>query len=148
MLSNKKNSNASSEPGANQNRVNEGTIITGDIVSKGFFRIDGSIEGKVTTPSKVVIGKNGLIKGTLTCENADIEGTFEGTLNVSDILTLRSTAKIIGDVTAGKLSVEPGALFNATCVMSTGKETIDTKTTKGSLFDRQNRSKKAATEVK
>ncbi len=110
------------EPGTGQNRVNEGTNIKGDIHSKGFFRIDGNIEGNVSTPSKVVIGKAGFIKGTLTCENADIEGKFEGNLDVSGTLSLRATAHIEGDVVAGKLAVEPGATFNASCSMKGAKK--------------------------
>ncbi len=105
------------EPGTGQNRINEGTKLKGDIHSKGFFRVDGVIEGNVDTPSKVVLGKTGIIKGTLTCENADIEGKFEGNLNVSGTLTLRATAHIEGDVLVGKLAVEPGATFNASCAM-------------------------------
>lgn len=105
------------EPTASQNRVNEGTILKGDIHSNGYFRIDGTIEGNIMTPSKVVLGKSGIITGTLKCENADIEGTFEGNLDVSGTLTLKATAKITGDVVVGKLAVEPGATFNASCVM-------------------------------
>jgi cytoskeletal protein CcmA (bactofilin family) len=110
-------------PMTSQNRINEGTSIVGDIQSKGFFRIDGIIEGNVSTPSKVVIGKTGLIKGTLTCEDADIEGKIIGKLNINNTLSLRATAFIEGDVVAGKLAVEPGAIFNASCMMK------DTKTT-------------------
>lgn len=112
------------EPGTGQNRINEGTKLKGDVHSKGFFRIDGEIEGNVNTPSKVVLGKTGRINGTLTCENADIEGTFEGNLDVSGTLTLRTTANISGDVVVGKLAVEPGATFNASCSM---KGTSSTK---------------------
>lgn len=114
MFSDKK---TTQEPTKGQNRINEGTVIKGDISSNGFFRIDGAIEGNVTTPSKVVIGKSGSINGTLTCENADVEGSFEGKLNVSHTLTLRATATIEGEVEVGKLAVEPGATFNATCKM-------------------------------
>lgn len=124
MFSDKKNTNTTpSEPGANQNRINEGTHINGDITSKGFFRIDGVVEGTVSTPSKVVLGKNGVIKGNLSCENADIAGDFSGNLNVSQLLTLRSSANIKGDVVVGKLSVEPGAAFNATCRMQPAEAT-------------------------
>lgn len=117
MFSDKKGKNDASEPGTKQNRINEGTTIKGDIHSNGFFRIDGTIEGNVTTPSKVVLGKSGFINGTLTCENADIEGRFQGNLDVSGTLTLRASAEIDGDAVVGKLAVEPGATFNATCKM-------------------------------
>ena len=61
------------EPSASQNRINEGTQLVGDIQSSGFFRIDGSIEGNISNPSKVVLGKSGIIKGKLECDDADIE---------------------------------------------------------------------------
>lgn len=105
------------EPAASQNRINEGTKLKGDIHSTGFFRIDGIVEGNISTPSKIVLGKTGSVVGKLTCENADIEGKFEGNLDVSGTLTLKSTAHIQGDVIVGKLAVEPGATFNASCSM-------------------------------
>lgn len=125
MFSEKKEKNAV-EPGTGQNRINEGTNIKGDIHSKGFFRIDGTIEGNVSTPSKVVLGKSGFIKGTLLCENADIEGKFVGNLDVSGTLSLRSSAHIEGEVVIGKLSVEPGATFNASCTMK-GQKSVENK---------------------
>lgn len=105
------------EPSASQNRINEGTHLKGDIVSTGFFRIDGKVEGSISNPSKIVLGKTGVIIGKMTCENADIEGRFEGNLDVSGTLTLKASAIIEGEVIVGKLAVEPGAVFNASCLM-------------------------------
>lgn len=107
-------------PGKSQNRISFGTTIEGDLKSEGGFRIDGTILGTVKTAAKVVIGKEGLITGELECLNADIEGTFTGTLTVHGLLTLKATAVITGDVVANKLAVEPGASFNATCKMGKG----------------------------
>lgn len=154
MFSDKKEKRIAAEPGSAQNRINEGTKLKGDVSSTGFFRIDGTIEGNVKTPSKVVLGKTGVIVGTLSCENADIEGRFEGNLQVSGTLTLRSTAVIEGDVTVGKLSVEPGAVMNASCVMQDGKpKSISTppqptsENTKAHPFDRQQRIKRTTVET-
>lgn len=144
MFSDRKEKRAAAEPSATQNRINEGTKLKGDISSTGFFRIDGIIEGNVKTPSKVVLGKTGVIIGTLSCENADIEGRFEGNLQVTETLTLRSTAVVDGDVTVGKLAVEPGATMNASCVMQDGRpknnftsKQLGSETLKTSLLDRQ-----------
>lgn|SRR5690554_347846 len=119
MLSTKREKKKSIEPGASQNRINEGTQIKGDISSTGYFRIDGYIEGNVTTPAKVVIGKTGFIEGSLRCEDADVEGSVKGVVEISGTLTLRSSAVIDGDITIGKLAVEPGATMNVNCVMIT-----------------------------
>jgi|GEM_PF-149750 len=103
--------------GNSQNRIAIGTTITGDIVSEAGFRIDGEIIGSLKTSTKVVIGKDGKIDGTLECISADIEGSFTGTLKVEGLLSLKSSATIEGEVVTDKLSVEPGATFNATCSM-------------------------------
>ena len=66
---------------------------------------------------KVVIGKDGYIHGKVECVNADIEGSFNGELLVSDLLSLKSSAVIEGTVAVTKLAVEPGATFNASCTM-------------------------------
>lgn len=106
-----------SAPSGERNIIAKNTSLVGDIKSDGDFRVDGKIEGTITTTGRVVIGKGGYVKGTIDCTNADIEGNFNGKLLVDQVLSLKSTANISGDVTLGKLSVEPGAAFNATCTM-------------------------------
>lgn len=117
MFNNNKKEKGETDATSQQNIISNSTTITGDIISEGAFRIDGTVEGNLKTPGKVVIGKKGYIKGTLEGVNADIEGKFSGKLLLSGTLSLKSTAKIDGDVIVGKLAVEPGANFNATCTM-------------------------------
>ena len=105
------------ETTSQQNIIAAGTVITGDIVSEGPFRIDGTLEGNLKTQEKVVVGKSGYIKGTLEGDNADFEGKFSGKLLLAGTLTLKSTAHIEGEVIVSKLAVDPGATFNATCRM-------------------------------
>lgn len=111
----------------NQNKISEGTKIVGDITSKGGFRIEGVIEGNVTTDGRVVVGRTGAIKGTLVCDNADFEGKFNGKMTIKDTLSLKASAHIEGEVVIGKLSVEPGANFNATCNMKGSVKSISNK---------------------
>lgn len=117
MFSNKNKLKNITESTKEQNRISAGTLITGDIIAKGGFRIEGTLKGTLKTSGKVVISKGGLIDGNLICQNADFEGKFKGRLTVVETLTLRDTAVIEGEVTAGKLAIEPGAAFNATCEM-------------------------------
>ena len=101
------------------NRIVEGTTIHGDIISPADFRLDGELIGNFTSNGKLVIGPAGSVKGDIICNTADIEGKFEGKIQIEDILNIKESASIIGEVIIGKLSVEPGANFNATCVMIT-----------------------------
>ena len=99
------------------NVVAKNTAIIGDIISEGDFRIDGTLEGNIKTKGRVIIGIFGSVKGKIDAVNSDIEGKFSGDLLVQETLTIKATAIISGDVVIGKLSVEPGATFNASCSM-------------------------------
>ncbi|MFP2997946.1 polymer-forming cytoskeletal protein [Spongiivirga sp. MCCC 1A20706] len=118
MFSENKKGRQVVETAGQPNRIGKGTNIVGDISSDADFRIDGALEGNVKTSGKVVIGRTGSIKGKVECLNADIEGKFSGELSVNDTLALKASANIQGDVVAGKLAVEPGATFNASCSMT------------------------------
>ena len=117
MFSDKQKPRTMNEIGGQPNRIEKNTKIKGDIVSEADFRIDGKLDGNVTTSGKVVIGKGGYIHGKVECVNADIEGNFNGELLVSDLLSLKASAVIEGTVSVTKLAVEPGATFNASCTM-------------------------------
>ena len=115
MFADQKKSNTNSF--SQQNTIAQGTTFNGDLVSEGDFRVEGLINGSLHTSGKVVIGKTGSVEGVLSCKNADVEGKFKGNLIVSGTLSLRASAHIEGDVQIEQLSVEPGATFNASCVM-------------------------------
>lgn len=102
-----------------QNIIAKGTKIVGDFFSEGDLRVDGTIEGNINTPGKVVVGKAGQIKGKLQCNNAYFEGQLSGSIELTGTLTLKESAHIEGEVVTQKLAVEPGATFNVTCVMKT-----------------------------
>jgi cytoskeletal protein CcmA (bactofilin family) len=99
------------------NRLVEGTKIIGDLISESNIRIDGEVEGNVSTASKVVIGENGFLKGNLNCQEADIEGKIEGKLSIDGLLILREQAKVYGDIYTAKLHIEEGAIFLGACKM-------------------------------
>ena len=106
------------------NRIVEGTTISGDITSLADFRLDGFLTGNFKSGGKLVIGQSGGLKGEINCKNADIEGKFEGKIVVEELLSIKATAVIIGEVQVGKLAVEPGAVFTATCAMKGGVKNL------------------------
>ena len=106
------------------NRIVEGTIIKGDIISQADFRLDGGLTGNFQTKGKIVIGPAGSVTGDIICKNADIEGKFKGKIQVLEILNVKNKASIYGEVVCGKLSVEPGADFSASCLMKTNSKTL------------------------
>jgi cytoskeletal protein CcmA (bactofilin family) len=112
------------------NRLVESTKIEGDISSHADIRIDGEIIGNIICKGKVVLGAKGKIEGTLTCQNADIEGYLKGKIIVAELLSLKAKANVYGDVNVGKLAVEPGANFTATCIMNSNVKNLNPDATK------------------
>lgn len=100
------------------NIIGIGTKITGDVNSNGDIRVDGSLNGKLITKGKVVIGETGKVKGEINCRNSDVEGSIEGKITVSELLSLKTKARINGDIIAGKLAIEPGCQFTGNCDMN------------------------------
>jgi cytoskeletal protein CcmA (bactofilin family) len=99
------------------NLIGVGTTINGEIKSNGDVRIDGSLVGSVNTKGKVVIGSTGSVEGEIFCQNADISGAIKGNITVSELLALKATANLKGEITTNKLSIEPGANFSGACSM-------------------------------
>jgi cytoskeletal protein CcmA (bactofilin family) len=99
------------------NIIGTGTFIKGDIRSNGDIRIDGSVVGSVNAKGKIVIGPTGSVEGELICQNADFSGNIKAQVSVTELLTLKATARLNGDITTGKLAIEPGARFSGVCNM-------------------------------
>ncbi len=100
------------------NIIGAGTVIEGDIKSDGDVRVDGTLNGSIFTKGKLVLGVTGMIDGEASCQNADISGTISGKIKITELLSLKGTSKLTGDINTSKLSIEPGANFSGSCTMS------------------------------
>ncbi len=122
------------------NRIVEGTHLEGNIRSESSIRIDGTFTGDIHTKGRVVVGPNGKIEGNVHCQHSDVEGLIKGKLAVQELLTLKSTARIEGDIFTDKLSIEPGAYFTGTCSMGAKVKEfkkVDVTSRKGELLEEQ-----------
>lgn len=116
----KSSSSMSSSSGHSLNTLSKGTVVEGTIKANSDIRIDGTIKGKLFCDAKVIVGPSGIIEGEVKCQNAVIEGKFDGSIEVKELLNIRENAIINGDVTTGKLIIQPGGVFNVTCNMGGG----------------------------
>lgn len=99
------------------NLIGKGTRITGDVLSDGDIRIDGELNGNLDSKGRLVIGVSGKVDGEIRCKSCEIAGTHNGKLFVSELLSLKASSNVSGEVTTGKLSIEPGAYFAGNCSM-------------------------------
>ena len=91
---------------ASINLIGNGTTITGDIKSNGDVRIDGKLKGNLSISGKLVVGPSGNIEGNVSCQNADVSGEIHGKVSVNELLSLKASAKLLGDIITGKISIE------------------------------------------
>lgn len=121
MFRNKSESTVNGTPSAagpnSNNSIVTGTKIEGNVLAGSDIRIDGELVGDLDCKGRVVIGIDGIVRGNIICQNAVIEGTFSGKLNVQELLNVRETAKIEGDIYTEKLIVQAGAIYNVNCQM-------------------------------
>jgi cytoskeletal protein CcmA (bactofilin family) len=116
MLFGKKKENYEKDvKAASINIVGLGTEINGDLITKGDIRVDGKITGNVKSKAKVVIGQTGEIIGNINAESAEVSGKVTGDVTTTEILFLKDTAILNGNVLANKLVVENGAFIKGFC---------------------------------
>ncbi len=108
------------------NSLVRGTSVEGTITTESDIRIDGKLVGHLISKGKVIIGPSGEINGDIDCQNAMIEGHFSGRLVVHELLQIKETAKVEGEVQTNKLVVQSGSIFNVRCSMG-GKKMIARK---------------------
>ena len=113
----KKNSIIPSQTSHALNSLVKGTQLEGKIKAETDFRVDGSIKGSLNCTSKLIIGPSGVVEGDVVCANAVIEGRFDGTLVVKELLHIKESAEVSGDIKTNKLIVQSGAVFNVSCQM-------------------------------
>ncbi|MEZ4954551.1 MAG: polymer-forming cytoskeletal protein [Saprospiraceae bacterium] len=107
-----KNAKVSSPSSNALNSLVQGTFIEGKLKATNDIRIDGTIKGELFCDAKVIIGPSGVVEGTIKCQNAVIEGRFDGNLLVKELLNIRETANVTGEVSYGKLIVQSGAVIS------------------------------------
>ena len=108
-------------PSSSINSIVTGTSIQGTIQANSDIRIDGLLNGNLECKGKVIIGPSGVVDGDIQCQNAVIEGSFSGLLVVTELLHVKDTAKVEGDVHTAKLIVQSGSQFNVSCKMGGSK---------------------------
>ncbi len=115
--SNGKSSASSAAGPVGLNSLVKGTHIEGSITAPSDIRIEGTLDGDLDCKAKVIIGPSGSITGKVKCITAMIEGNFEGTLTVNELLEVRESARVEGDVSYGKLKIDAGAVLLGTIKM-------------------------------
>ncbi len=110
------------------NLIGVGTEMKGDVVSNGDFRLDGTLIGNFYSKLKLVIGPSGKIEGNINCKDCDVSGAVKGNIETSEMLTLKASSNVIGDLVVKRLCIEPDAEFTGNCRMNNTENTESANT--------------------
>ena len=109
MMLKKRPSSSSGDTGS---VIGRGMTVRGDCKAAGAIRVEGHVEGNVEAGADVVIGKDGVVRGDVSAENAVVSGRIEGNLTISSVLKVGASGRIEGDVDAQQMAMEEGAVIN------------------------------------
>jgi cytoskeletal protein CcmA (bactofilin family) len=128
MIGSRNRSTGASSKMDNINRIVEGTVIEGVIKSESNLRIDGEFTGELITKGRLVVGPKGRVQGTVHCLCCDVEGSLEGEVTVLELLAMKASSTVQGDLYYGQLSVEAGAKALGTFRMGVAEQNKSEKT--------------------
>lgn len=114
--------NEASSPETVISIVGPGMRIVGDCEVEGTVRIEGRVEGSVKAGKAVVVGKEGIVDGTVETQDAVIAGAVTGSVVAESRLELQATARIEGDIQARRMQLEEGAMVNGRVNMGETKK--------------------------
>ncbi len=97
-------------------RLSSDTEIKGTIKFNGTMRIDGNVNGTISTGNgELVVSKSGIVNATVTTKSAVIDGRVEGKITASDKIVLMKRAHFVGELQAKTLVIEEGVIFAGRC---------------------------------
>jgi cytoskeletal protein CcmA (bactofilin family) len=106
--------------------VGKGISLQGTVTEAEKLIIEGTMESQLLQAQELVISHSGVFKGEVEVEDAEIAGTFDGSLTVNGSLTIRATGRVIGTARARRLSVEDGGQLSGKMEMITEASTAPT----------------------
>jgi len=102
--------------GAMNTIIGKGTTIEGSMEVEQSIRIDGKFKGSLKATDTLIVGATGELEDvSVTVKNAIIGGRIKGNVIASSKVTLESTSRLEGDLTAKLLVIEEGSLFTGNC---------------------------------
>ncbi len=97
--------------------IGAGTVVEGLVKAAMTTRIDGTVNGDVTSEGVIVVATEGVVNGNITATDVKISGKVQGNVSATGKLELVSNGKLFGDIKAGSLSIDESAIFQGNCKM-------------------------------
>ena len=105
--------------------IGKSVYIKGELSGDEDLTIEGRVEGKIELKAhNLVIGPNGRINAEVNAKNVTVIGSVVGNISGSDIVEIRASGSVVGDIKSPRISIADGAHFKGSVDMQKGPEEI------------------------
>lgn len=95
-----------------------GSSVEGTLDFQGTIRLDGNVKGKIISSNgTVIVGEKAVINAEIVVDGAVIMGEVNGTIDAKERIEVYPPGRVVGDIHAPVISIDPGAVFNGNCGM-------------------------------
>lgn len=101
--------------------IGAGTVVEGILKTSASTRIDGTVNGDISSEGIIVVASEGIVNGNINAVDVKISGTVNGNVTTTGKTELLSSGKLIGDINTGSLSIDETAVFQGTCKMGSAE---------------------------
>lgn len=88
--------------------IGPGMKVVGDCSSDGTIRVEGRVDGSVSAAKSVVVGKDGMVKGDISTQDAIIAGKVSGSVSAESRIELQATCRVQGDIRSRRVKLDEG----------------------------------------
>jgi len=97
--------------------VEDDISFTGSIKIKKTFLIRGNVNGTIDSTSDLVIDTGSVVNADIKAERVLVRGKVKGNIVGNKLIFVTASGSLDGDITTGKVVLEPGCVFTGKCSM-------------------------------
>jgi cytoskeletal protein CcmA (bactofilin family) len=100
----------------------KGSRVSGQLMFQGPARIDGNVEGEIQCHGTLTIGDGADIRAKISSQVVIIRGKVEGNVTANEKVELVAPGRVVGNISAPRLTVTEGVVFDGDCSMGVAKQ--------------------------
>lgn len=97
--------------------LGHGTMIEGMFSFENPVKVDGTLKGQINSNSALIVGPDAKVHAKIKVGTLIILGEVEGEIEADDLIEVRSSGLLYGDIVTRRLALEEGSIFNGNCTM-------------------------------
>ena len=108
-----------------QTIIGKSVTVKGKILGNEQLTIEGTVEGRITIETTVLVRDSGVVKADVDAANVNVAGGVIGNISVTEKIEIVSGGYVVGDIRAPRLIINDGASVKGNIDMEIKSEHIN-----------------------